>query len=119
MDLWGAAESAMRAMLGGSTLVGQPLVRELRQRGSLNLEQANAIASFWDARSRVDDVGYKPTLTDVGYARVGYNELTRAIERVAAAADAATARAGIGIRHTRRARRRRARPPRPNRRSRQ
>ena len=26
-----------------------------------------------------DDVGYKPTLTDVGYARVGYNELTRAI----------------------------------------
>lgn len=79
LDLWGAAESAMRAMLGGSTLSGQPLVRELRQRGTINLEQANALASFWDARARVDDVGYKPTLTDVGYARVGYNELTHAL----------------------------------------
>ncbi len=79
LDLWNAAESAMRAMLGGSTLSGQALVRELRQRGTINLEQANALASFWDARARVDDVGYKPTLTDVGYARVGYNELTDAL----------------------------------------
>jgi hypothetical protein len=77
MDLWGVAETAMRAMLGGSTLAGQGLVRELRQRGVLNLEQANAIASFWDARTRVDDVAYKPTLTDVGFARAGYNELSR------------------------------------------
>ena len=79
MELWGAGESAMRAMLGGSTLSGQALVRELRQRGVLNLEQANAMASFWDARSRSDDVGYKPTLTDVGFARQGYNELGRVI----------------------------------------
>lgn len=77
MDLWGVAETAMRAMLGGSSLAGQALVRELRQRGVLNLEQANTIASFWDARSRADDVAYKPTLTDVGFARAGYNELTR------------------------------------------
>ena len=77
MDLWGSAEIAMRAMLGGSTLSGQALVRELRQRGVLNLEQANTIASFWDARNRADDVAYKPTLTDVGFARAGYNELTR------------------------------------------
>lgn len=79
MELWSAAESAMRAMLGGSTLSGQALVRELRQRGVLNLEQANTMASFWDARSRSDDVGYKPTLTDVGFARQGYNELGRVI----------------------------------------
>ncbi len=79
MDLWAASESAMRAMIGGSTLSGQALVRELRQRGMLDLEQANALASFWDARTRVDDVGYKPTLTDIGYARSGYNELGRAI----------------------------------------
>lgn len=84
MDLWGAAEAAMRAMLGGSTLSGQALVRELRQRGTLNLEQANALASFWDARARVDDVGYKPTLTDVGFARMGYNELGRAISETPA-----------------------------------
>jgi len=99
VDLWHAAEQAMRAMLGGSVLAGQTLVRELRQRGTLSLEQANAIASFWDARSRVDDVGYKPTLTDVGYARAGYNELERAITSapadggegaVAAASGAAT-----------------------------
>jgi tetratricopeptide (TPR) repeat protein len=66
----------MRAMLGGSILSGQALVRELRQRGILNLGQANALASFWDARSRVDTVSYQPTLTDVGFVRAGYNVLT-------------------------------------------
>jgi tetratricopeptide (TPR) repeat protein len=78
IDLWKSASAAMRAMLGGSTLAGQDLMRELRQRGELNLEQANAIASFWDAQNRVTDVAYKPTLTDIGFARAGYNELTRA-----------------------------------------
>lgn len=85
VELWAAAEEAMRAMLGGSVLSGQALVRELRQRGSITLEQANALASFWGARSRVDDIGYKPTLTDVGYARVGYDELGRAIDNPATA----------------------------------
>lgn len=79
MELWTSTESAMRAMLGGSTLSGQALVRELRQRGDLNLEQANALASFHDARGRAEDVAYKPTLTDVGFARVGYNELGRVV----------------------------------------
>lgn len=79
MELWVSTEAAMRAMLGGSTLSGQALVRELRQRGELNLEQANSIASFWDARSRAEDVAYKPTLTDVGFARAGYNELGRIV----------------------------------------
>jgi len=79
VDLWGATESAMKAMLGGSSLSGQTIVRELRQRGLLTLDQANALASFWDARSRVSDVQYKPTLTDIGYARVGYNQLMEAL----------------------------------------
>ena len=43
VEIWGSAESAMRAMLGGSILSGQALVHELRQRGMLNLEQANAL----------------------------------------------------------------------------
>ena len=90
MDLWGVAETAMRAMLGGSTLAGQALVRELRQRGVLNLEQANTIASFWDARNRADDVAYKPTLTDVGFARAGYNELIRVANESPAATPNAT-----------------------------
>jgi Flp pilus assembly protein TadD len=84
MELWAAAESAMRALLGGSALAGQDLVRELRQRGILNLEQANTLASFWDARSRADDVSYKPTLTDVGFARAGYNELGRIASQASA-----------------------------------
>lgn len=91
MELWAAGESAMRAMLGGSTLSGQALVRELRQRGVLNLEQANAIASFWDARSRADDVAYKPTLTDVGFARAGYNELGHVVNEPASKVDAVEA----------------------------
>jgi tetratricopeptide (TPR) repeat protein len=83
----------MRAMLGGSTLSGQALVRELRQRGELNLEQANALASFWDAKGRVEDVAYKPTLTDVGFARAGYNELGRAVSDTSAKPNAATSAA--------------------------
>ncbi|MEO7101984.1 MAG: hypothetical protein ABI311_01495 [Gemmatimonadaceae bacterium] len=79
LELWVASEAAMRAMLGGSTLSGQELVREVRQRGELNLEQANTLASFWDARSRSEDVAYKPTLTDIGFARSGYNELVRVV----------------------------------------
>jgi tetratricopeptide (TPR) repeat protein len=79
VELWGATESAMKAMLGGSSLTGQTLVRELRQRGLITLDQANALASFWDARSRVDDVQYRPTLTDIGYARVGFNQLSDAV----------------------------------------
>ncbi|MEO7043378.1 MAG: hypothetical protein ABI035_14035 [Gemmatimonadaceae bacterium] len=91
LELWVASEAAMRAMLGGSTLAGQALVRELRQRGELNLEQANTLASFWDARSRSEDVAYKPTLTDVGFARSGYNELGRVV-----AGETAGATAGVG-----------------------
>jgi cytochrome c-type biogenesis protein CcmH/NrfG len=95
IDLWGAVESAMRAMLGGSVLSGQALVRELRQRGLLNLDQANSLASFWDARSRVDSVNYKPTLTDVGYARAGYNQLTEAVEATPTVQPTATPPAAI------------------------
>lgn len=79
IELWASGESAMRLLLGGSSLSGQALVRELRQRGTINLEQANSLASFWDAKSRSEDVAYKPTLTDVGFARAGYNELVRIV----------------------------------------
>jgi hypothetical protein len=88
LELSTAAESAMRAMLGGSILSGQALVRELRQRGMLNLDQANALASFWDARARVNDVNYKPTLTDVGYARAAFNHLSEVVESGPAVAPA-------------------------------
>lgn len=91
IDLWSSAEGAMRALLGDSSLSGQQLVKELRQRGSLNLDQANTIAAFWDARSRVDAVNYRPTLTDVGYARAGYNKLSEVIETTPAATAAAAA----------------------------
>jgi cytochrome c-type biogenesis protein CcmH/NrfG len=80
IDLWDAVQLAMRAMLGGSILSGQSLIRELRQRNTIGLNHANTLASFWDARTRVDSVSYKPTLTDVGYARSGYNALSKVLE---------------------------------------
>jgi hypothetical protein len=91
MELWKSVESAMRAMLGGSSLSGQELVRDLRQRGELSLEQANALASFFDTRGRVADVAYKPTLTDVGVARSGYNALTSAVNDTTHSATSAAA----------------------------
>jgi cytochrome c-type biogenesis protein CcmH/NrfG len=81
IELWGAVESAMRSMLGGSSLSGQALVREVRQRGLITLDQANTLVAFVDARNRVESVNYKPTLTDVSYARAGYDALTKALEQ--------------------------------------
>ena len=80
IELWTAVETAMRAMLGGSILSGQALISELAHRGTLTLDQANALVAFWNTRARLNEVSYKPTLTDVGHARVGYNALTQVVE---------------------------------------
>ena len=69
MESWNAVETALRSLVGGTTLSGQPLIREARQRQLLSFEQANALAEFHAAAERSKDTNYEPTPADLAAAR--------------------------------------------------
>jgi tetratricopeptide (TPR) repeat protein len=75
IEAWTATETGLRSLVGGSTLTGQALIRELRQRHFLSLEQANALAEFHAARERASRVDYKPTEGDVNASRDAFVKL--------------------------------------------
>ena len=75
IEAWNAVETGLRSLVGGSALTGQLLIRELRQRQLLSLEQANALAEFHAARERAARTDYKPTPADVGAARDAFLKL--------------------------------------------
>lgn len=69
MESWTAVETALRSLVGGTTLGGQALIREARQRQLLSFEQANALAEFHAASERSHATDYEPTPADVDAAR--------------------------------------------------
>jgi tetratricopeptide (TPR) repeat protein len=75
IDAWTATETGLRSLIGGSALTGQMLIRELRQRHFLSLEQANALAEFHAARERAARGDYKPTEGDVNASRAAFLKL--------------------------------------------
>ncbi len=75
IEAWTAVEAGLRSLVGGSALTGQMLIRELRQRHFLNLEQANALAEFHAARERASRTDYTPTEGDVNAARDAFLKL--------------------------------------------
>jgi tetratricopeptide (TPR) repeat protein len=75
IEAWTATETGLRSLVGGSSLAGQMLIRELRQRHFLSLEQANALAEFHAARERASRVDYKPTEGDVNASRDAFLKL--------------------------------------------
>ncbi|HEV7991463.1 MAG TPA: hypothetical protein VGP25_06530 [Gemmatimonadaceae bacterium] len=75
IDAWTATETGLRSLVGGSSLTGQMLIRELRQRHFLSLEQANALAEFHAARERAARVDYKPTEGDINASRDAFLKL--------------------------------------------
>jgi tetratricopeptide (TPR) repeat protein len=93
LDIWNAVEVALRALLGGSSLAGQPLIQELRQQNLISIEQAHALLDFLAARDRVKRTEYRPTSADVNAAREAYNKLDQGL-RSDASAGGATATAG-------------------------
>lgn len=100
LDIWNAVEVAMRALLGGSSLSGQALVQELRQRNMISIEQAHALLDFLAARDRVKRTEYRPTSADVNAAREAYNKLDQGLRAEAASAGAnatATGTAASGV----------------------
>ncbi|HVE78520.1 MAG TPA: hypothetical protein VNA89_06650, partial [Gemmatimonadaceae bacterium] len=75
IETWSAVETALRSLLGGSSLSGLALVRELSARQQLTLAQANALAEFSAARDRATHTPYTPGPNDVEAARNGFNAL--------------------------------------------
>jgi len=75
IEAWTATETGLRSLIGGSSLTGQALIRELRQRHFLSLDQANALAEFHAARERASRVDYTPTEGDVNASREAFVKL--------------------------------------------
>ena len=72
---WSAVETALRSLLGGSALSGQPLVHELRQRQLISIDQAHTLVHFLDARTRASRTDYRPTPADAEAARDAFGSL--------------------------------------------
>jgi len=84
IEAWNGTEIALRSLIGGSALAGQPLIRELRQRELLTLSQAHALIEFLAARDRAGRTDYQPTAADVAAARHGFQELEAGLSTPAA-----------------------------------
>lgn len=79
--LWDSVERSLQAMLGGSSLSGDLLIKEVRQKSVINLEQANLLISFWDIRQKSAGVGYRPTITDVSAVRSAYEKMRAVLDQ--------------------------------------
>lgn len=75
LEAWDASQNALRTLIGQPALGGQALIRELRQRSALTLDQAHALVEFGAAAERVRESDYIPTEADVRAARVGFQQL--------------------------------------------
>jgi tetratricopeptide (TPR) repeat protein len=75
IELWSSVETALRSLMGGSMLSGQTLVRELRHRELISLEQAHSLLELLAVRDRVQHTDYHPTAGDIGVAREAYTAL--------------------------------------------
>ena len=103
---WQAAETSLRALIGSASLSGQPLIREVRQRELLTLDQAHALVEFSAAHERAQRTDYRPTAADIGAARTGFQQLEAALRQERSApppavtAGAATAAPAVPVAET-------------------
>ncbi len=79
IDLWNGAEASLRALVGGSTLSGQQLVRVARQGELISIDQAHSLLEFLAARERANRTSYKPVPADTAAAREGFQALESAL----------------------------------------
>jgi tetratricopeptide (TPR) repeat protein len=89
LELWQGTETALRALMGGSQLSGQGLIRELRQRELISLGQAYALLEFLGARDRSNRTTYQVTDNDMVVAREGFRQLADGLSAAATAAASA------------------------------
>ena len=79
IDLWTGVESSLRALVGGSSLGGQALIRAARQSELISLEQAHSLLEFLAARDRANRTTYTPTQADGEAAVEGFRALESAL----------------------------------------
>jgi tetratricopeptide (TPR) repeat protein len=75
LEAWEASQDALRSIIDQPSLGGQALIREMRQRNALSLDQAHALVEFGAAAERVRVSDYIPTEADVRAAQVGFQQL--------------------------------------------
>ena len=75
LESWTGVETALRSLVGGSALSGQPLITDLRARQLLTLDQAHALLAFLAARDRAQNSSYRPTGQDTAAAREAFQKL--------------------------------------------
>ncbi|MGQ0765105.1 MAG: tetratricopeptide repeat protein [Gemmatimonadota bacterium] len=99
VEAWSGAENTLRTLMGGSgaDLAGQGLVRELRSRGLLALDEAHSLIDFQAAADRSRQLHYTPSAADVAAARTGYDRLVDVVERDGAPPSATSASSGTGV----------------------
>jgi len=79
IDLWTGVESSLRALVGGSALSGQALIRAARQSELITIEQGHALLEFLAARDRSNRTTYTPTQADGEAAVEGFKALESAL----------------------------------------
>ena len=84
IDLWAGVEGSLRALVGGSTLSGQALIRAARQSELITIEHAHALLEFLAARDRSNRTTYTPTQADGEAAVEGFKALESALSGSAA-----------------------------------
>ncbi|MEP6690572.1 MAG: tetratricopeptide repeat protein [Gemmatimonadaceae bacterium] len=89
IEAWTQLEEALRSFVGGSALSGQPLIRELRQRQLIDLEQAHCLLELLAVRERVQRADYLPIADDVTVARDAYATVEKHLAAGSAAGAAA------------------------------
>jgi tetratricopeptide (TPR) repeat protein len=91
VEVWIGIETSLRALLNGSPLSGQDLIREVRKREMLTLTQAHALLDFLSVRERLNDHSYRPTQSDIEAARHAVWQLDAGLSSPRAGSAAAAA----------------------------
>ena len=84
---WAAVETALRAMLGGTPMSGQALIRAAREKQLISFDQANALAEFQAAKERAGSPAYHVSDADINAAREGFLKLEASLMGPPATAD--------------------------------
>jgi tetratricopeptide (TPR) repeat protein len=79
IELWMATEAGLRSLVGSSTLTGQPLIREARQRQLIDFDLANSLAEFQAVHDRLQATTYQATPADIEAARAAFTKLDTAL----------------------------------------
>ncbi|HUF25604.1 MAG TPA: tetratricopeptide repeat protein [Gemmatimonadaceae bacterium] len=79
IDAWAGIETALRSLLGGSTLAGQGLIHEARQRQMIGFELGNQLAAALVVRDKVQRTDYTPSSSDIVTVRDAYRALQDAL----------------------------------------